>query len=571
VKNIKSILPALMLIAPALYSANNMVSNLRAEVRPGQVFLFWDEQPSPAGTTFSVFMHNEPIDEHNFSGAQQIGHHIEPSSACDWWQDPASFDSGAAPDRTHGYVINGRELNPAGGLFVHTVLPDDPPEMFFAVLPAQSTGAVPGVNSLKIPVTAAVELPQPLLLSTNVPAQGSARGKSLTLTLHGRGGGTDVNRSANFIIFGDARQGWREGLARKFIVESTDDGILITPFDRTWIGRPLLFSSDKRDHVPAINTWWYGCNNLIYDADRVKDGITVNYTEEYLLYLVRWAQEYFETDPARTYLQGGSMGGSGAISVGFHHPDVFATIFSFVPVTSYTTRSAPDGRSNLWRLDGLCGFPCDETVMTHEGIPLMERMNSEKIALEFSGDLPFLVLYNGRRDGSIPWINNPPFYAAMNQGRRAFACYWNNQSHSMRQSGTVPADIENFYSSQPEITLQNSFPAFSNFSANRNPGNGDKNDGDIEGWINRGIYWSDVEETGDLWNICLSISGDFLPPVCTADMTLRRLTQFRISPFETVLVNDVFVQADMNGILTIPNIRLSSVESIRISVCRIKE
>ena len=60
---------------------------------------------------------------------------------------------------------------------------------------------------------------------------------------------------------------------------------------------------------------------------------------------------------------------------------------------------------------------------------------------------------------------------------------------------SVPEDIGSFYSLQPEMPLETSFPAFSNFSDNCNPGNGEEDDGDKIGWMNRGIYWTDIEET----------------------------------------------------------------------------
>lgn len=537
------------------WAVDSPVTELKASVRSGQVFLTWKEAPVSTGVTFNVFVDSHPIDAENLPQAQRVGHHIEAGSACDWWQDPASFDASAAPDRTHGFVIDGRELDPSDGLFVHTVSDETP--MYFAVLPssADASALVSGLNSLTAPVQATPALPQPVRLQ-DAPVAGSAAGKSLTLELHGRGDGRDADHKANFVVFGDARQGWREGLARKFVVESHSDGIVIYPLDRTWIGRPLLYSWDKRDHVPAINTWWVGCNEFIYDAEAVQSGAVDNCTEEHLLYLVRWAQDYFGTDPARTYIRGKSMGGSGAISTAFHHPDVFATVFSDVPVVSYTSRTGRDRKSNLKRLDGLCGRPCDETVMSVDGIPLMERLNSERIVMEYPGELPFLVLCNGRTDGSIPWVNNPDFYRALDQAKRGFACYWNNGGHKM--GFTVPEDIREFYSRQPEMPFGTSFPAFSNFSDNRNPGSGEKEDGEIVGWMNRGLTWTEIEETENSWNIRIHMKGDFLPSSCRVDVSPRRLTRFRIAPNETLLVSGSLLQADAKGLLTIPSIHLKA-------------
>lgn len=543
----------------------SVVTNLNAIIRSGQIFLTWNEAPVPEGATFNVYMDSCSIKARTLSKAKLVGHHIEPGSACDWWHDPASFDSDAKQDRSHGYLIDGKELDPLSGLFVHTVRNEEP--IYFAVLSSSedASALLSGANALNSAIKAIPKLPQAIQLR-DAPSRSSVLGKSLTLTLHGRGGGTDKDKKANFLVFGDDLQGWREGLARKFVVESNEDGIVISPLDRIWIGRPLLFSLDNRDHVPAINTWWYGCNQRIYDDEKVKDGVVVNYTEEHLLYLVRWEQQYFGTNPDKTYIRGKSMGGSGAISMAFHHPEVFATVYSDVPIVAYTSSTGQDGKSNLHRLDGLCGRICDKNIMSSDGISVIERMNNERIVLESQVELPFLVLCNGRTDGSIPWINNPSFYRALNNSKRGFVCYWNNGGHAMGFS--VPEDISSYYLLQPEMTLSKSFPAFSNFSDNCNPGNGEKDDGDTIGWMNRGIYWMDIEETKDSWSIRLQTKGYFLPDKVFVDITPRRLTRFQIASNETVLVNGQPVSADKDGLLTIHDVQLELGKTVQLEVRR---
>ncbi|MGZ0654393.1 alpha/beta hydrolase-fold protein [Coraliomargarita sp. W4R72] len=532
----------------------SQVMELSAFVRSGQVFLTWDEESKIEGEVYEVFMDSSPITVKTLGNAQQVGHHIETASACDWWKDPVSFRVDATPDRSHGYVLDGKELDPTSGLFVHTVIEGDPSEMYFAVLPASADASSVqlGVNSLERPVRASPGFPQPFKLKA-APAAGSARGKSLTLVLHGRGGGEDPYDTSNYLLFGDGRQGWRQGLARKFTVSSDENGIIIEPRDWTWVGRPLLFSNDRFDHSLAINTWWYGCSDKIYDETAGTEGVVFNYTEEHLLYLVRWAQQEFGTDPNQTHIKGLSMGGSGAISMGFNHPEVFATIFSSVPIVSYTNRVGFRGQPNVVRMNGPSGRIFDETVMTNEGISLLERLDNERIVREYEGDLPFLVLSNGRTDNPIPWVNNPPFYRALNEAKRGFVSYWNNEGHGMWES--VPADVTDFYVSQP-IVLNQSYPAFSNNSSNRDPGDGSREDGDLVGWMNRGIHWTDLVETENSWKLTLHADGDFLPASLTVDVTPRNLQKFQILPNEELLVNGQSIQADSTGTLTLDAVEL---------------
>jgi pimeloyl-ACP methyl ester carboxylesterase len=561
-------LTLMLLSSPMLAEKSDIpkVTGLSASVRSGQIFLTWFETPTEDVITYEVYLHSAPITYANLGDAQKVGYHVEAGSACDWWKNPASFDANAAEDRSHGFIIDGEELDPTSGLFVHTVVESDPTRMYFAVLPSSASAAhvVLGENSLLKPVVAAPAFPQPIQLKDG-PAPGSAIGKSLTLVLHGRGDGRDPDDRSNFVLFGDAKQGWRQGLARKFIVSSDDNGITIEPRDWLWVGRPLLFSSDTRDHALAINTWWYGCNEYIYDATAAAKGVVFNYTEEHLLYLVRWAQQHFGTDPQKTHLIGTSMGGSGAIAVGFHHPNVFATIYSEVPIVAYTRREGIDGHSNLWRLDGISGRGFDETVMSNEGIPVMERMDSERIVREYAGELPFLVICNGRMDKSIPWVNNPSFYRALNQANRGFIAYWNNGAHDMWKY--APPDFTDFYTKQP-MALNDSYPAFSNFSDNRNPGHGDWTDGDLVGWMNRGIYWTDLVETKNSWSLTLYAEGDFLPASLTFDLTPRKLKEFQLAPNETVWANGIRVQADATGRLTVTNIQISKDTPMRLLIER---
>ena len=45
-----------------------------------------------------------------------------------------------------------------------------------------------------------------------------------------------------------------------------------------------------------------------------------NYTERWVLAILHWTQSYLKTDRPATYVQGGSMGGSGAVAMCLHYP-----------------------------------------------------------------------------------------------------------------------------------------------------------------------------------------------------------------------------------------------------------
>lgn len=559
------LLSVLILIAkPSLGQSKIPVSNLSGFYRSGQVFLTWSEIATPAKTHFNVYLYSKPITKCNLHLATKVGHHIEAFSACDWWANPKSFDKTAIENRSKGFVIEpGKSLDPNSGLFVHTITAKDPKKIYFAVTSVlnqeENTTIISADNSLKTPIEGEIAQPSPISLKSG-PEKGSAVGGSLTIKLHGRGGDVALSPNSNFIVFGDSTQGWREGLAHKFLVYKRRNDIVIEPYDRLWIGRPLLYSWDDRDHVPAINTWWYGSNNQIYDETLSKTGVVVNYTEKYLVYLAKWGQQYFGTDPNKTFIQGNSMGATGAISTGLHNPDVFSTIFSTVPLPAYTRRKGADQKTNIERLDGLCGRFCDETVMTNEGISVLDRMNSEKVVAESKKNLPFIVLMNGRTDGSMPWVNNPSFYRQLDQSKRGYAVYWNNGGHNM--SSSAPSDILNFYSLHPAFALNKSYPAFSDFSENKNPGNGEKEDGDIEGWMNRGLHWDNVIDTTDSWSADIYIKDILVVFPATVSLTPCNLQNFHINKGEVLKVQwqnkTQKVKVSENGRVTVSNLMINS-------------
>src|SRR5262245_51596661 len=120
--------PLSLLLAPAIWlipcgatRAEPLAGDLRAAARHGQVFLSWREQTSPAATTFNVYVSSRPITD--VRAATRAARGIEPHSARDWWQDPASFTRGVKSAPPAGFVIEngGKPLDPQDGLFVHTV------------------------------------------------------------------------------------------------------------------------------------------------------------------------------------------------------------------------------------------------------------------------------------------------------------------------------------------------------------------------------------------------------------------------------------------------------------------
>jgi hypothetical protein len=274
--------------------------NLQAFARAGQIFLTWTEAETLPGATFNVYVSENPI--RDVAQALRVGHHVEPQSAMDWWEDPASFKRNVTPDRSQGFRIRdgGGRLEPSGGLFVHSAGPDASGDRYFAVTHTTADSrehrtVASGVNATPIGTPAAPGLQEPIWqLEGPPPARGAGRGLGLSLVLHGKGG---VVTDSEYLVFGDATLGWREGLPFKFSVRVEDDLVVIRPTDRTWMGRTFTDAADAG--TPATWSGWYGYNSRIYDRDLMAQGTPTNYTERGLLWILDWVSRHYGTDRNR--------------------------------------------------------------------------------------------------------------------------------------------------------------------------------------------------------------------------------------------------------------------------------
>ena len=533
-------------------------SELQATLRHGQVLLTWREAATPPGTTFNVYVSGAPI--RDTATASRVGHHVEPRSAMDWWENPAAMTRQTPADRTRGFRLDAGApaLDPEGGLFVHTVRSATRSPLFFAVTHSRPDGQedgalVAGANATTGAILAIAEPTEPIWQGKGtMPPPGAGAGLPLALSLHGKSG---VIAESEYLAFGDATLGWREGLPFKFSVRLQGNEVVIRPTDRAWINRNHDEAGDGG--TPAIWTFWYGYNSNIFDRALMAQGTPTNYTEQRLLWILQWVQRHYQTDRQRWYCSGSSMGGCGTVSFGLRHPELFAACHAHVPIVSYTYDATDATRGSARRLEpaawtGRIG----PEVRTQEGVPLLERMNGTRFVAATTRDLPFLFLLNGRQDGSIPWSNNPPFYRALDAAHHGFAAYWDDGRHDT-VGKEAAEDIKGWPKAMRRFRLNESFPAFSRTSSNRQPGSGDPADGDSVGWMNRGLDWGAIQDTADHYAITLRAAFPGLAYPVLTDVTLRRVQQFKPGPGERLRVelgrgHAIEVQVDSHGRITIP-------------------
>ena len=578
-------------------SAAPVVRDLRGICRNGQVFLQWNEKDLPGDARLSVWSSDKPLTQDNLKSSDRIAALLNPRSASDWWQDIDSFlvprskkvkseeifagNTASEKDKRRkitGFVIEegGKALDPASGLHVHTPGPGQTGKRYFAVTVHHNTSpAVIAFTSLKTPLDVKSGKVQAIRLKGAKLSRGCAKGLPLLISLHGRGGGAGVDARGNLrgthLLFAPSGLAWREGIPFKFDLFVRKDHVLLSLFDRVWIGRTMKRGeyTDSRDAVPAIATFWMGYNPEIAVSARGPKFRFDNFTERYILFVTRWVQEYLGTDVNRTYIQGGSMGGTGAVQLATHFPDRFAAVNALVPIYSYTWKKPQKGGTSAWRLTCSTGaFTAKNPALMPNGKDVLEYGDGAKNIAVPGVDMPPIFATNGRNDTSMPWVNNPPFFAAADKAKQFISIFWNDGGHDM--SKDAPADMKIKAADLFKFRLNESFPVFSRFSDNRNYGKGDPKDGDRIGWINRGIHWQNILDTPQKYEITLKVYHPQIKYPATADITIRRRQRFRFAPGTVLSFAYGKVKGqlriDKDGLLTVPQVRFDSKAPLKLTL-----
>jgi hypothetical protein len=311
-----------------------------------------------------------------------------------------------------------------------------------------------------------------------------------------------------------------------------------------------------------------GYNVNIANSNEGPEFVWDNYPERLILHIIKWAQEYLGADVNRTYVTGGSMGGTGTVQLVTHFPEVFAAGRAQVPIYAFNWKAFnKKDRGTAWRMTCSIGpFTAKNPARLPDGRDLVDYTDGAKNMRRAEIDMPPLLATNGRRDASIPWVNNPDFYRGANEGRQMFQVYWNNGNHGM--SRQCPRD----FITEKEMLryrLNESFPAFSNSTDNKNYGNGDAKDGDLIGWINRGFDWKVISDTADKYEITLSVNHKDIKYPVTTDVTIRRRQQFKPAAGENITVDingkKQSVKIDKNGLLTIEKVTFTDANPIKVT------
>jgi len=526
----------LLLSSPLL--AAPKISNINARHVHGQTYLMWNEDSLTPDMRVAVFLHPEPITPQNIAKAKLLSPDLMPGTSCDVYDlqarnyarykplpegvcgAPVPWDAKIDPET--GEVVPGT-LEPYHGLYVRTA--DEPGNACYAVLVRDKedrplTQVEPGGSSLTDPVEEKPENALRPIQTLGLPYRRQP-GEELTHlnVILGGCGKARVLKSLNtrkiplqhYVLYGDASQGWREGIPSHFSIERIEgegDTFYKLRFDEA----EFSFMGAHRGHG------FYGVNSNIVRPEKMPEGVVSPQSHRVILEVLEWVKATYPVSPDLVWLSASSIQGNGGFLLLLRHPEPFCA--------ADVTTVAPDMKLMLpfKQTEQAIWGPAD-TVRTDEGLTVAETVYLTEYLKTHQVLLPPMRLANGRKDGWRPWQMCPPFYRLLLEQGQPCWIFWDRKGHgngSRRKLFPEP-----FGANLWEVFPRNkAFLGFSNGSANNDPGNGDRMDGDLDGAINAYYRWGNVADQTGTFSAEYWYERDGETDGGTVDVFAQRLQKF---------------------------------------------
>ena len=345
---------------------------------------------------------------------------------------------------------------------------------------------------------------------------------------------------------------------------------------------------------PHLTYWWGYAESL---PQKPAQGANVPpYTARRALALLEWVLRHYPgADPERVFVEGDSMGGAGALSLGLLEARHFAGVFARHAQT--VARAHRPWR--LAQLASLWGLP-EEELPDVDGLGVWSRLDlTRALRQEPEAREQFLFLEHGKDDPIIHFgaailpspLTGESFYGALQSQHIGHVAIWDEGGHQEPdpwlgarwwERGWNPrADARTF------LRRDLAFPAFSRCSWDGHPGTGGNGlqpwrsdsgfagdpqvagdtgwNGDIAGMINRALRWDASRLVDTHGRFVLPLRAEPAPGVTTwptVDVTPRRVQRFQCLPGERIhwsfgSTSGTVIAAPDGGV-TVPRLRLSN-------------
>ncbi|MGC3959917.1 MAG: hypothetical protein QM813_18905 [Verrucomicrobiota bacterium] len=378
------------------------------------------------------------------------------------------------------------------------------------------------------------------------------------------------------------------------------------PWQQGWEGELRIAPYD-----PA-NTYWWGYSETLPGG--AGSGVVPEYTLRRVLHLLSFALRTMPgIDRERIYVEGASMGGAGAATLGLLHARHFcavqATIAQAIPRNHRPSRVA--------QLAPLWGSPPAKGSVSDVKKGVWDRADLTRVLHDVpEAQNQFIFFKHGKDDATIHFgavvgkspLTDRSLYQALAQEHVGHFVVWDEGGHGISdpllndqwwERGWNPV-----FDDTSSLVLHRAFPAFSASSLDNNPGDGSGNgkqpwnaesgfagkvevagdtgwSGDIAGAHNRFLRWDGnrTVDTIDRLQLPLRVldgqggappragyptTGDKLPvpPPVRVDVTPRRVQQFLCLPGEQIHwqfgAQQGVVSAAADGSVTVGGLLLTS-------------
>ncbi|ATB30670.1 hypothetical protein MEBOL_004131 [Melittangium boletus DSM 14713] len=333
------------------------------------------------------------------------------------------------------------------------------------------------------------------------------------------------------------------------------------PVARTSPDRFVIEPSD-----PHLTYWWGYSENL--PKGPAVEGRIPPYTARRVLALLEWVlRSYPGADPHRVFVEGDSMGGAGALSLGLLDSRHFAGVFA--------RHAQPVARAHRpWRLAQLAslwGMP-EEEVPEADGLGVWSRLDMTRALRDDTGArAQFLFLEHGKDDPIIHFgsvvgpstLTGASFYDTLQLRHIGHVAVWDEGGHTEPDPWLGARWWDRGWNprSDPKSFLRRdlAFPAFSRSTWDGDPGRGGNGrqprrldsgyagdpkvagdtgwDGDVAGMINRSLRWDAtrlVDSTRRFVMPLRAVRGAGVVGTPVVDVTPRRVQRFQCLPGERI-------------------------------------
>lgn len=558
-------------------------TNLKATHRSGQTFLTWNEATgSSSSDSYRIYRHTAPINASNISNLTPL---VTVPHNSGFYSREADRNFG--PHSTffqRRFIINdlGDTLANGVGLFVNTIRTSG--NYYYAVT-YLNNGAENNTtfttNTLTTPVIESPANPKPVLVWQSPDKKGRI-----------------YTQFMDYVDWNPSFEGYAYNYAVSVPPGYSGQSIPLTVILHGWNFREggYGFFEDSAAVPWGWNTavlyiddiyctWYQGFSKTgnpmgVPDFQIPTSGPIRNYSEERIMRAVYDILHdiNYNIDTTRIYVQGHSMGASGALGLAMHYGNIFAAVYCSEPMTNWITSGAHTG--------GIDWIPDVETkwgtvasnfaiensgkwsdpIQKYNGWKVWDWTNRQAMLDSLKGlEMAFIVTAHGTRDDVIDFETQAqPFYEHYYSSKRAFAGAIVDADHTWIGFDGRPPNY------QPDEFLfrrNEAIPAIgraSNSIPVPPPGVGQFNT-DIE-WSSSWLSFDGSPiDNANMFRITLRSTSTNQ----TADITPRRLQQFKINPYDTLDWHNIrmtaqdtiakgYKIADRYGLVTIDNFQIST-------------